>query len=358
MNIVVDIGHPAHVHLFRNFIVRMRGHGHRVLITAAEKDIAQPLLRSYGLDFISVGRTGKGFIRKVLSVSVLDYNLYQAVKDFHPDLLIGHGSIRCAHVAKYLGAPSLILADTEATWKEHILYAPFACVIASSTSFERDFGAKHVRHGGYHELAYLHPDHFQPDPTVLHKAGLQEKDVFFVIRFISWDATHDIGHHGFSSNGKKELVRLLNRFGRVFISSEGMLPAEFEQNRFPLAPRYMHDLLAYASLCVSEGATMASEAAVVGTPAVFVSTLVHGYIKEQENRYQLVRTFADETAALKAIEEMVRGGHAKREWQKKREVMLGEKIDLTRWMVEFVEHGIWGRVTKPKFARCLAHGER
>ena len=34
MNLLIDIGHPAHVHLFRNFYREMREKGHNVLVTA------------------------------------------------------------------------------------------------------------------------------------------------------------------------------------------------------------------------------------------------------------------------------------------------------------------------------------
>jgi hypothetical protein len=46
--ILVDIGHPAHVHLFRNAIKIWQAHGHDVTITSREKDITGTLLSAYG----------------------------------------------------------------------------------------------------------------------------------------------------------------------------------------------------------------------------------------------------------------------------------------------------------------------
>ena len=40
MNILVDIGHPAHVHLFKNMIWNLEEDGHEVKITARDKEIA------------------------------------------------------------------------------------------------------------------------------------------------------------------------------------------------------------------------------------------------------------------------------------------------------------------------------
>ena len=40
MKILIDIGHPAHVHLFKNLIGNLRKDGHEVIITARDKEIA------------------------------------------------------------------------------------------------------------------------------------------------------------------------------------------------------------------------------------------------------------------------------------------------------------------------------
>ena len=64
----------------------------------------------------------------------------------------------------------------------------------------------------------------------------------------------------------------LEKYGRVLITSESKLPAEFEPYRVKVAPEKMHDLLYYAALYVGEGGTMASESAVLGTKAIHIST--------------------------------------------------------------------------------------
>jgi len=53
MNIVVDINHPADVHLFKNFISKMKEKGHKILITATKKDVSIKLLDNYDFDYIN-----------------------------------------------------------------------------------------------------------------------------------------------------------------------------------------------------------------------------------------------------------------------------------------------------------------
>ena len=47
--LLVDILHPTHVHLFRGFIGEMQARRHEVLVTAWDKDIATDLLRAFGI---------------------------------------------------------------------------------------------------------------------------------------------------------------------------------------------------------------------------------------------------------------------------------------------------------------------
>ena len=338
MNIVVDMHHPGDVHLFKHLIKELEGRGHRLLITTTDKDVTVPLLNDYGYRFKFLGSTGQSLFRKALSIPVLDYKFYQAVKDFKPDLCIGHGSIRVSHIAKLLGVKSFLMVDTEASIKEHIMYMPFADVIASPNCYRRKFRKnQHVHYPGYHELAYLHPNRFHPEPRVLDQLGIRKGEDIFVVRFIAWGATHDIGQHGFTLEGKRKLIKTLSERGRVFITSEKTLEDEFKKYSFPLSPTKLHDVLAFSTIHVGEGATIASEAAALGIPVVFVSTLVHGYLQELEEKYGLIYTTANEQAALQRIEDLLSMPDLKEQWQEKRERLLNDKVDVTQWMLDFIE---------------------
>ena len=65
-------------------------------------------------------------------------------------------------------------------------------------AYQEAAGPHHLRYRGYHELAYLHPRYFTPDPAVLGEAGLAPGEPFTLVRFVGWAAGHDIGHQGLS----------------------------------------------------------------------------------------------------------------------------------------------------------------
>ena len=61
-----------------------------------------------------------------------------------------------------------------------------------------------------------------------------------------------------------------------------------EKYKIPIPPERMHDALYYSSLYIGEGATMASECAVLGTPAIYANNLSAGTLEEQRSKYGLV----------------------------------------------------------------------
>lgn len=340
MRILIHIGHPAHVHFFKYFIWTMQKKGHEVLITATDKDVALRLLDTYGLKYMCVGKSQKNPIAKIMDLITADYRLWKIARRFGPDIFVGQGSITTAHVSALLRKPSIIFDDTEHSREQYYLYAPFVNVICTPSCFNRDLGKKQIRYNGYKELAYLHHDYFTPDPSTLGNFGLKEDDKFIIVRFVAWEASHDIGQSGLDMSAKRTLVEELEKYARVFITSESQLPEEFEKYRITLPPERMHDLLYYATLYVGEGGTMATEAAMLGIPSIFVSTLAQycGNFEELEKKYGLIYSYAAQEEAITKAIELLRNKDSKREWQKKRERMLADKIDVTQFMVDFVEN--------------------
>ena len=339
MRIVVDIGHPAHVHFFKNFMWEMSKGGHTTLITATDKDVSLKLLKNYGFNYIDMGRYGKSAIKKMLNVPLMALKMYKKVNNFKPDIFVGISAIRAAHASKLTRKPCIVFDDTEHSKWEHILYAPCADIICTPSCFRKNLGTKQLRYNGYHELAYLHPDYFQPDPSVLRYIGLKKGDKFVVVRFVAWKAVHDINQHGFSPSGKRRLIEELEKKAPVFITSEKQLPEEFSQYSANIPPQMLHDLLYYAELCVSEGGTTATEAAVLGTPAIHMSTTAQycGNFDDMSQNYGIIETYSDEYTAISRAIELLGNGKTKGEWQRKRQEMLTEKIDVTHFMSKLVE---------------------
>lgn len=340
MKIVVDINHPGHVHYFKHFIWEMRKRGHEVLITTSEKDITFRLLERYNLEYENVGTYGTSLLQKLIKIPIIDIQYYLLMRTIKPDLYIGFGSIRAAHTSFLLGKPCINFEDTEHSTEQIRLYLPFVDVVCTPSCYSQDLGKKQIRFDGYMELASLHPNRFTPNPTVLDEIGLSEGDRFIIVRFVSWGASHDVGQHGIRD--KVGLVKALEQYGRVIITSEGELPLELQPYQIRVSPEKLHDLLYYATLYVGEGATTASECAVLGTHAIYVNTLRLGYIAEEAEKYDLVSDFStrpctDETV-LAEVKRLLGNHNLWEDGKRKVKLLLQDKIDVTAFMVWFIEN--------------------
>jgi len=346
MRILIDIGHPAHVHLFRNMVRNMQGHGHQVQIVARNKEVALDLLRLYGLDYENRGEIYHSLIDKAIGMLRIDYRVYNIAKNFKPDILIGVHNPYIAHVGKLLGKPSIIFNDTENVRIASALTYPFADVILTPSCFlEKVNQKKHVTFNGYKELAYLHPNYFTPDPGIFNEVGLSEGEPYILLRFISWAASHDVNLHGIKSGSEKAFIESLEKYGKIFITSERKLPSELEKYRLQVSPDKIHSLLHYARLYIGEGGTMATEAAILGTPAIHIEATSSGMASgelcgnflELRDTYDLLYFYADQDHALVKALDILQEPDSKAIWQQKREKLLSEKIDVTSWLTDFVE---------------------
>jgi len=338
MRVLIDILHPAHVHFFRNFYAEMEARGHEVCITARDKDRSVELLRAFDLPYrqISQQKSGAGLAVEMVQRTP---RLMNVMRSFRPDVMAGimGPSIALAGRLRLRQVPAVVFYDTEFAVQTNRIVYPLAYSVCTPDSYQGAVAGRHLTYAGYHELAYLHPNRFQPDPAVLASFGVSPGEPYSIVRFVSWQAVHDRRERGLSAKQKRHLVEVLARRGRVLISSEGPLTPDLAELAVAGPVEQIHHLIAHARLVVGESATMSSEAAVLGVPAVFIATTGRGYTDDEERRYGLVRHFTEDQydMALSAIEEILATPAAV--WQDARQRLLGQKIDVTGWMVDYFE---------------------
>ncbi|WP_323171671.1 DUF354 domain-containing protein [Natrialba sp. PRR66] len=354
MRVIVTIQHPGHVHFFRNAIDELQADGHEVHVFARESGVAIDLLEAAGIDHEVLAGDANSLPSLAAVQATYEARLLRRARAIDPDVITAIGGVAAAHVATALRTESVVFYDTEHATLITSLGYPFADVICTPTCYRDEIGSKQVSYPGYHELAYLHPDRFEPDPSVLELAGIERDEQFAVVRLSSWEASHDVGHGGFDD--PHEVVdRLEDAGATVLLTAEGEPPAELESYQLETPPEKMHDLLAYADVVVGEGATTAAEAAVLGTPSVYVNSLSLGYTAELDSEYGLLFEFNDENRHVEALEKAV--SIVEREddpWATRRERLLTERVDVTDVIVRTLETTArGGRPTQTKHAANL-----
>lgn len=334
MKILIDIGHPGHVHLFRYFATEMQKKGHEFLFTTRQKEFETELLKAFNFRFVSFGKHYSSLSGKIFGLAKFDLQMLRTALSYRPDLFMSHGSIYAAHIAGLLGKPHISMEDS-GNMEQIKLYRPFTKAILTPEVLPEDLGEKQIRYRGYHEIAYLHPKYFNPDPAVKTWLGLAQQEKYCIIRFVSWKATHDVGHKGFTSEEKLELVKYLSEKYTLFISAEAALPDSLKKYQIKLPPQLIHHALAFAELVVSEGATIASEAGVLGTPSIYVNSIERSYNEDQE-KYGTVFNFRSGKGVIEKVKSVLE--EDRESFRIRSGSLIADKIDVTSFLVWFIEN--------------------
>ena len=328
--------HPAHVHFFKNFIKIMVKKNHEIYVTSRDKEVTNFLLKKYKINSLSISSIGNDLFSLGFELLIRNSKFLGIAQKIKPDLLMGIMGPTIATVGKILKIPSFVFYDSEFAKMTNNFVYPLATKVITPSCYKNYIGDKHITYNGFQELAYLHPNYFKPDPSIKEFLGLGKNEVYFILRLVGWKASHDIGHKGLSLPHVRDLIKKLEDYGHVLVSSER--PIINKKYQLKISPEKFHSLLYYAEMYIGEGITMASESALLGVPSVLISPLV-GNIGTLENleSYGLANNFSESDKAIEKITELLGVSDLKKRWQLKRDKMLTEKVDVTKFMVDLVE---------------------
>lgn len=329
MTVLITIQHPAHVHFFKHAIAELQAQGRAVHVVARDNEVAVDLLERYDIDHEVLADESSSLAQLAYTQALYELRTIRYARRVDPDVVTGIGGVTAAHVAAVVGAESVVFTDTEHATLINKLTHPVADYVVTPTCYTGDVGDNQIRYPSYHELAYLHPDRFTPDPTVFEDLRVDPEETFVVLRVSAWDSSHDVGASGLDD--LEDAVERLEETGAtVLITSEIPLPESLERCRTSVPPEEIHHLLACADLFFGEGATMAAESAVLGTPAVYVNSLTMGYTDELETRFGLLSNYSGENRHEAALRRAITVLEADDDrWERSREHLLSEKQDTT-----------------------------
>jgi len=207
--------------------------------------------------------------------------------------------------------------------------------------YRKDLGKKQMRVETFKELFYLHPNYFKPNPEDVRLVGLEPGEKFSFVRFVAWNASHDLGHKGFTNEQKMELIKHLEKYGKVILSTEEDLPSEFDKYIKKVPHTKLHSVMSQAQLFVGDGLTMAFECNVMGVHSIFTSELTSGAGDEMEQKYRLLYTIEDRENMVeetkKKIDELLSKEDIEKVGKEKQRKLLEDKKDFNEWWVDYLE---------------------
>ena len=351
MKILFALNHPAHYHLFKNTFKAIQSHGHETMYVIKNKDILERLMINDHQPYTKILENMR--TRKKNNTSILysvatefisqDYHLYNLVRNNKPDILVGT-DVAITHIGKLINRPSIVLNEddyninklfckTTYPFASHVV-SPFVCNIGK-------YSDKKIPYNGFQKLAYLHPAVFTPEQEVIRSfnPGL---DRFFLIRMVSFTASHDIDQAGLNMHLLRTMIEHLEKEGKVYLSSEGQVLPEFSKYLLPVDPTQIHHILSAADLFITDSQSMTVEAAVLGTPSIRFNSFAGkiSVLEELEKKYGLTVGISNTNPKLlfEKIDELVGYPNLRQEFQGKRKKMLTEKINVSAFFTWFLEN--------------------
>lgn len=364
MRVALFLGHPAHFHMLKYAAANLKSDGHEVFFVIKKKDILEKLCQdaNFGYYKIREGRSSSkmGLVRSVLG---MEYHMSQFIRQNKVELLVGSTLSFAASMINRIDVVTMGEDDVDVVPKYAKMVYPFAsCVLTPDCCDNGKWNVKSSVYPGYHELAYLHPNHFAPNRDVVEGYGIDVEKSYFVLRFASLNAHHDNGIKGINTEVAQRLIDILLPHGRIYITSERPLEPQFEQYRIHINPLDMHHVMAFASLYIGDSQTMAAESGVLGVPFVRFNDFVGriGYLRELEDVYELgygihaTPLAADSPirradgsvqpsgveALYQTVERLVAmpAEERKTTFAARRKKMLSEKIDCAKFLTWFIEN--------------------
>ncbi len=346
MNILVQLSHPAHFHLYKNIINNLKARGHKVFVLIKTKDILEDLLQKEGIAYCNILPVPhrKNKLGILWDMLVRDVRIASFVWRHDIDLLTG-STPEVAHVGWLMRKHAINTGEDDASVIPLIIkmIKPFMetclCPIACNRGAIEH---KSIKYSGYQKLAYLHPNHFTPKREIVESYGIDTSKPYFLLRFAELKAHHDDGIAGINTEIAQHLLDILLPHGQVYITSERKLESQFEQYRLRINPLDVHHVMYYATLYLGDSQSMAVEAAILGVPSIRFNDFAGriGILEELEHTYKLTIGIksSNPQKLYNTINELLSIPNLKLEWQARRKQMLSDKIDVTAFFTWFIEN--------------------
>ena len=174
MKVLIEIGHPGHVHQFKGLYRELTAKGWQILFVAKDKEFAIRLLDIYNLPYRVIGKNKKGIIAKILSLFTVTWRIYRIAVRFRPDLFISRVSPFTGPVSFLMRKPHITFNDTEHAKFNDLLAVRFVDAMLTGESFTKDFQDIQVRYQGTIELSYMHPKRLIAQKQIYNELGVKE----------------------------------------------------------------------------------------------------------------------------------------------------------------------------------------
>lgn len=269
-SVIVDIGHYPHVNFYKHAIKALTGKNINVhvilrsrgnLVSIFEKECTH-------MPYILIGAHKRNIFGKMIGIVERDIAFLKYLRKIEFDVGTGFGSINIAHTTRFFGKPSVLFGD-DSEYKLAYYLGNFLATIDVRPSHVPAYGKNLLKYPGFKELAYLHPNHFNPDKKALEPYDLNPYEYVF-IREVS---SASLNYRKLEMGNLSKILNYLKQMDlKILLSIEDKSLANLFKDHCIILKEPVediHSLLHFAAFTLSSGDSMARESCLVGTPAIY-----------------------------------------------------------------------------------------
>lgn len=345
MKILLYFAHPAQYLFLRETLKILKSKGHSIIVLIKTKDVLEELLINDGVSYINILPVKRGNTKLSIFLSLFKrvFRILPILVKNRPDLLIGtDATIAQLGFLLQINRITIIEDDYDVITSLASITYPFTQTILCPTVCDvGKWKHKKIGYNGYMKLGYLHPNGFKSEISIIKKYNINPK--YILIRLSQLNAHHDFGIKGISNATLTSIIDIVSKKGyQILISTEDPNPQHFTPYLLKINPNDLPHILSNATLLISDSQSMSVEAAMLGVPSIRYSSFVGriSVLEELEHTYGL--TFGvkvnDDVYLLSLLGKLLNNDSLKEEFQLKRHKMLSEKIDVTAFLVWFIEN--------------------
>lgn len=345
MNYLFYFGHPAQYLFLRAAIKRLQENNqNRIVLTIKSKDVLEDLLIGDGFSYINLQKEERAKNKISIAVSLL-LRLKRIIKIAYQtkaSLLIGTDATIA--IAGFLLNKTriTIIEDDYAVVKNlaRIAYPFTNYILCPDVCDVGKWDKKKIGYAGFMKLAYLHPEQFQADKTIIELYQL--KTPYVLIRLSKLGAHHDFGINGINDEFIEVIINKLESKGiNIVISTERKVSEKWSPYLLNINPSHIHSLLNESHFLISDSQSMSVEAAMLGVPSIRVSDFANriSVLNVLEFNYELTYSAKpiEKDKILEILEKIINTENTKTVYLERRNKMLNEKINVTNFIVWLLE---------------------
>jgi predicted glycosyltransferase len=345
IKILFYCGHPAQFLFFKNTIKHLIDAGNTPLLIIKKKDVLEDLVKNSKFEYKNIYNKTRGDSKTsiIISLIVRSFRMMKIVLKHKPTLLIG-GDPSLAIAGKLLRIKHITVTEDDFDVIKSlakVTYPITDTILCPNVCDVGKYEKKKVGYDGYMKLAYLGPNVFSPNTEIKKKYNLPDK--YVIIRLSSLKAHHDIGIEGIDSAFLLEIIRNFEINGfTVLISDENNSENIEDKYKLKILPQDIHSVLYYSSILVCDSQSMSVEASILGVPSIRYSSFAGriSVLEELEHKYGLTYGIqpGNRKEFIEKLNMLLLNKNLKQDFNFRKESMLKDKIDVTSFLIWFLEN--------------------